>query len=101
MSENQTQQEPEFVGEGDPASDFIAPFVPPPNAVKIDQMYEEVDLSTFTPQELNAGAKANRIAAYKAETDPMFFKIQRGEITHQEWLDAIQAIKDRFPYVPE
>ena len=44
-----------------------------------------------------AEAEANRRAAYIAEADPLFFKVQRGEATEQEWLDAVQAIKARYP----
>lgn len=30
-------------------------------------------------------------------SDPIFFKYQRGEATEQEWLDAVQAVKDANP----
>ena len=39
-----------------------------------------------------------RQAAYQAESDPIFFDFQRGEVTEQEWLDAVQAVKDAHPY---
>lgn len=39
-----------------------------------------------------------RKAAYTDESDPIFFDYQRGDATEQEWLDAVQAIKDRYPY---
>lgn len=42
-------------------------------------------------------AEANRKAAYTNESDPLFFKAQRGEATEQEWLDKIAEIKARFP----
>lgn len=38
-----------------------------------------------------------RVEAYRAESDPLFFKAQRGEATQQEWLDAVAAIKARLP----
>jgi hypothetical protein len=41
--------------------------------------------------------EANRRAAYTAESDPLFFKVQRGEATKQEWLNKIAEIKARFP----
>jgi hypothetical protein len=41
--------------------------------------------------------KARQIA-YQAESDPIFFDYQRGEVTEQEWLDAVQAVKDAHPY---
>ena len=46
----------------------------------------------------NSVAKQNRSNAYTKESDPLFFKYQRGEITEQEWLDKIEEIKERYPY---
>ena len=46
----------------------------------------------------NAIAKANREQAYKTESDPLFFKWQRGEITEQEYLEKVEEIRQRFPY---
>ena len=39
-----------------------------------------------------------RHAAYIRDADPLFFSWQRGEATEQEWLDAVQAVKDAHPY---
>lgn len=50
---------------------------------------------------LNLEAKSDRLGAYRAEADPIFFRYQRGTATEQEWLDAVQAIKDRYPYSNE
>lgn len=36
--------------------------------------------------------------AYARDADPLFFKWQRGTGTEQEWLDAVQAVKDAHPY---
>lgn len=47
----------------------------------------------------NLGQKNKRHAAYIAESDPIFFKSQRGEATQQQWLDAVAAIDARFPYM--
>lgn len=35
--------------------------------------------------------------AYQRESDPLYFKWQRGEALQQEWLDKIQSIKLRYP----
>ncbi len=56
----------------------------------------------YNPDEREAQRKVdeaieNRRAAYVAESDPLFFKAQRGEATEQEWLDKIAEIKARFP----
>ena len=47
----------------------------------------------------NAEQSKKRHAAYVAESDPIFFKSQRGEATQQQWLDAIALIDSRFPYL--
>lgn len=55
---------------------------------------------------LNAGAYqreydavvAARQAGYQSSSDPIFMQYQRGEATEQEWLDAVQAVKDANPY---
>lgn len=39
-----------------------------------------------------------RRVAYQNESDPLFFEWQRGEATEQDWLDAVQAVKDAHPY---
>jgi hypothetical protein len=40
--------------------------------------------------------KLLRSEAYKEESDPIFFKWQRGEATEQEWLDKVAEIKQRW-----
>lgn len=42
-------------------------------------------------------ATENRRAAYIAESDPLFFKAQRGEATMDEWQAKVAEIKARFP----
>lgn len=54
-----------------------------------------------TPQKkaaYNEHQKELRAEAYKEETDSLFFQYQRGDITEQDWLDAVDAIKARYPY---
>jgi len=43
-----------------------------------------------------AQIEAQRAEAYRNESDPLFFKSQRGEATHQEWLDKVAEIKTRY-----
>jgi hypothetical protein len=38
-----------------------------------------------------------RRAAYVAESDPLFFKWQRGEATEQQWRDKVAEIQTRYP----
>lgn len=47
----------------------------------------------------NNTAKQNRANAYTKESDPLFFKYQRNEITQKEWLDKIEEIKNKYPYI--
>jgi hypothetical protein len=44
-----------------------------------------------------AQREAQRAAAYRDESDPIFFMSQRGEATQQEWLDKVAEIKARYP----
>ena len=48
-----------------------------------------------------AEAKRSRAAAYTAESDPLFFKAQRGEATLEEWQAKVDEIRERFPYAEE
>lgn len=45
----------------------------------------------------NLYAERQRASAYQLESDPIFFKWQRGEGTKEDWLAAVEAIKTRFP----
>lgn len=38
-----------------------------------------------------------RRESYRDISDPLFFKWQRGEATEQEWLDAVEDIRNQFP----
>lgn len=42
--------------------------------------------------------RLRRRAAFRRETDSLYFKVARGEITEDEWLDKVQEIRDRFPH---
>lgn len=69
-----------------------------------DIITETIERRPFTAEE-TATLEAARITsierqrreAYAAESDPIFFRWQRGEATQQEWLDKIAEIKARFP----
>ncbi len=41
---------------------------------------------------------AMRQAGYQSTSDPIFMQYQRGEATEQQWLDAVQAVKEANPY---
>ena len=51
-------------------------------------------IDDITAEEIEAGYEAVRCFLYREITDPLFFKVQRGEIEESVWLDEIQKIKD-------
>jgi hypothetical protein len=65
----------------------IRPYTPAEIAAVI-----AASIPTFEQQQ------AARAAAYTKESDPLFFKAQRGEATLEEWQTKVAEIKARFPY---
>jgi len=91
---------------------------------RVENIIEVESLSSFTPSEgflhaddpvaqiggLYLGGKfypyrpsnqeqsENRRKAYEKEADPIFFLIQRGEATQEQWQAKITEIKERYPY---
>lgn len=65
------------------------------------QIWEVTDASseeiTERLAELTRQAEQNRAIVYRNESDPLFFKWQRGECTQQEWLDKVAEIKAKYP----
>jgi hypothetical protein len=60
-------------------------------------IWKQVWIVTDKPiEEINAIHDYNKKQAYKEESDPLFFKWQRGEATQQEWLDKVNEIKQRW-----
>ena len=49
-------------------------------------------------REKNLQIEENRQKDYKSYSDPIFFKWQRGEVEKQEWLDAVNHVKELNPY---
>jgi hypothetical protein len=47
----------------------------------------------------NKKQKELRAEAYRNESDALFFKAQREEITMQVWLDKVTAIKAKYSYI--
>lgn len=64
----------------------------------VDGVWQQTWVVTDKPaEEVVAIAKELRAAAYRDESDPIFFEYQRGEGTMQDWLDKIAEIKARYP----
>jgi hypothetical protein len=51
-----------------------------------------------TPEEIHAKMRAARAAAYREESDPLFFQAQRGDVDMQVWYDKVDEIRARYPY---
>jgi hypothetical protein len=51
-----------------------------------------------TPEEIHAEVRAARAAAYREESDPLFFQAQRGDVDMQAWHDKVDEIRARYPY---
>jgi hypothetical protein len=66
---------------------------PKPTQAELDAAWPQVEWDRAYAQ-----AQQARHAAYIADADPVFFRWQRGTATEQEWLDAVQAVKDAHPY---
>ena len=66
---------------------------PIPKKAQLEKLWPEVEYEVT--YETVERARAN---AYRETSDPLFFQYQRGTVTEQEWLDAVQAVKDAHPY---
>ena len=64
-----------------------------PTKKALEALWAEVQYET-----VYARVEQARLAEYQANTDPLFFEFQRGDVTEQAWLDAVQAVKDANPY---
>jgi hypothetical protein len=56
-----------------------------------------IDPPPISNDELNKIAEYSRQQAFITESDPLFFKAERGEIDKQVWLDKVAEIKTRYP----
>ena len=65
---------------------------PKPIQAELDALWESTKATLQTEQ-----AQRKRATAYAAESDPLFFKAQRGEATMQEWQSKVAEIKAKYP----
>lgn len=65
---------------------------PKPTQAELDALWESTQITVANRQ-----ADTNRHNAYVAESDPLFFKAQRGESTMAEWEAKVAEIKARYP----
>lgn len=64
-------------------------------------IYELYNEGIVTLEEANEEIKRIRQDCYMFNTDKIYLMSVRGECTQQDWLDAIQAVKDKYPYIKE
>jgi hypothetical protein len=55
-------------------------------------------VAPVVPEPTVEDVEAERIVAYRLTADPLFFQYQRGEVSEQDWLDAVAAVKLAHPY---
>lgn len=69
------------------------------DGLQIKPTEQEIDdeLARLQAAEPNRIAEQNRLLAYRSESDPLFFKAQRGEVTLDDWKNKVAEIKLRFP----
>ena len=63
-----------------------------PTQAELDALWESTKAAVQ-----NKETQRQRAAAYVAESDPLFFKAQRGEATMEEWQSKVAEIKTRYP----
>ena len=71
------------------------------NQVQLDQAKVDAAAVIVAKEQALETARRKRAAAYAAESDPIFFKAQRGEATMDDWRTAVAAIQLSFPYPDE
>ena len=58
----------------------------------------DAEVARLSALEPTLMVKDARAAAYRDESDPLFFKWQAGELTREEWEEKRAEIRARYPY---
>ena len=67
------------------------------NPVNKNGVWKQVwNVTDKSVEDISVIQESNRKQAYREESDPLFFKWQRGEIDKQVWLDKVNEIKQRW-----
>lgn len=69
---------------------------PKPSKEELEALWPEVQHIRAIKQ-----IELQRAQAYREISDPLFFQFQRGEIEESVWLNAVQEIKNQYPYPEE
>lgn len=56
-----------------------------------------IDPPPMTAEQIQEAVTAARAAAYVKESDPLYFKYQRGEVLKEDWMAKVAEIKARYP----
>ncbi len=68
---------------------------PKPTQAELDALWPQVQYENQC-----AAVEAARLVAYEQQSDPLFFKWQRGDATELEWREAVAKVKAENPYPP-
>jgi hypothetical protein len=68
---------------------------PQPTKAELDALWPQVQY-----EQQVASVEAARLVAYEHQSDPLFFKWQRGDATELEWREAVAKVKAENPYPP-
>lgn len=68
---------------------------PKPTQAELDALWPQVKYEVDCSQ-----IEATRLMAYEQQSDPVFFKWQRGDATELEWREAVAKVKTENPYPP-
>ena len=71
------------------------------NQIQIDQALVDAAAVIVAKEQAIEQVRRKRAAAYAAESDPLFFKAQRGEATMDDWRTAVASIQLSIPYPDE
>lgn len=66
-----------------------------PTQAELDAAWPQVDHANQC-----AIVEAARLTAYEQQSDPLYFKWQRGDATEAEWRAAVAKVKADNPYPP-
>ena len=69
---------------------------PKPTQAELDAQWPAVAY-----QQQVAQVETTRRTQYEAQSDGIFFELQRGTNTKEAWEAAVQAVKDANPYPPK
>ena len=68
---------------------------PKPTQAELDALWPQVNYEWQCQV-----VEAQRLIAYERDSDPIFFKWQRGDATEAEWREAVAKVKAENPYPP-